>query len=87
MSEWNTGASDSTMRENFAGEAATVRLGKGLGMGDLAVEASDCGQYLMLLCGGELIALTGAMGCDIETVEFADGRRYRVEELMEAVAG
>ncbi|MBK9021525.1 MAG: hypothetical protein IPL72_16695 [Sulfuritalea sp.] len=52
-----------------------------------AVSASDCGQYLTLTCGGELIALIGAMGSDVETVEFADGSRYGVEELMDRVAG
>ena len=60
---------------------------KGLGLPDLAVGASDCGQYLILTCGGELVALIGAMGSDVETVEFADGSRYRVEELMDRVAG
>ena len=68
-------------------DAMTVRLGAGLGLPDLAVGASDCGQCLMLTCGGELIALIGAMGSDVETVEFADGSRYRVEELMDRVAG
>lgn len=67
--------------------AATVRLGPGLGVADLALGASDCGQYLMLTCGGELVALIGAMGSDVEAVEFADGARYRVEELMDRVAG
>ena len=71
----------------LAADAMTVRLGAGLGLPDLAVGASDCGQYLMLTCGGELIALIGAMGSDVETVEFADGSRYRVEELMDRVAG
>jgi hypothetical protein len=71
----------------LAAGAGTVRLGAGLGLPDLAVGASDCGQYLMLTCGGELIALIGAMGSDVETVEFADGSRYGVEELMDWVAG
>ncbi|MBN8477291.1 hypothetical protein [Sulfuritalea sp.] len=71
----------------LATDAMTVRLGAGFGLPDLAIGASDCGQYLMLTCGGELIALIGAMGSDVETVEFADGSRYRVEELMDRVAG
>ena len=71
----------------LAADAMTVRLGAGFGLPDLAVGTSDCGQYLMLTCGGELIALIGAMGSDVETVEFADGSRYRVEELMDRVAG
>ncbi len=70
-----------------ADDAMTVRLGAGFGLPDLAVGTSDCGQYLMLTCGGELIALIGAMGSDVENVEFADGSRYRVEELMDRVAG
>ena len=71
----------------LAADAMTVRLGAGFGLPDLAIDASDCGQYLMLTCDGELIALIGAMGSDVETVEFADGSRYRVEELMDRVAG
>jgi hypothetical protein len=67
-------------------ESATVRLAVGLGLADLAVEASDCGQYLMLMCGGTLVALVGAMGSDVEAVEFADGGRYRVEDLVEMVS-
>ena len=66
----------------LAADAVTVRLGAGFGLPDLAVGASDCGQYLMLTCGGELVALIGAMGSDVETVEFADGSRCRVEELL-----
>lgn len=71
----------------LAADAMTVRLGAAFGLPDLAVGASDCGQYLMLTCGGELIALIGAMGSDVATVEFADGRRYVVEDLMDRVAG
>ena len=71
----------------LAVDATTVHLGAGLGLPDLAVGTSDCGQYLMLTCDGELIALIGAMGSDVATVEFADGSRYRVEELMDRVAG
>ncbi|MBI5107180.1 MAG: hypothetical protein HZA62_00390 [Rhodocyclales bacterium] len=67
------------------GDTATVRLAVGFGLADLAVEASDCGQYLMLMCGETLVALVGAMGSDVEAVEFADGGRYRVEDLMEMV--
>jgi hypothetical protein len=54
-------------------------------LADLAVEASDCGQYLMLMCGETLVALAGATGSDVEAVEFADGGRYRVEDVMEMV--
>jgi hypothetical protein len=64
----------------------TVRLGAGIGPADLRVEASDCGQYLMLMCGETLVALLGAMGSDVEAVEFADGRRRRVEDLMDMAA-
>ena len=83
-------------RQHVVGDGQHVRLrlaadeAHGLAVGiyqDLAVGASDCGQCLMLTCGGELIALIGAMGSDVETVEFADGSRYRVEELMDRVAG
>jgi hypothetical protein len=57
---------------NPAREPRIVRLGAGVGMADLAVETSECGQYVMLMCGGSLLALVGAMGSDIESVEFAD---------------
>lgn len=67
------------------GGALIVRLGAGIGLVDLAVEVSDCGQYLMLTCQGALVALIGAMGSDVESVEFADGSSYRVEELMDLV--
>ncbi len=63
-----------------------VRLADCIGPADLAVEASDCGQYVMLMCGSNLVAVIGAMGSDVEVVEFADGRSFRVEELMDLVA-
>lgn len=71
----------------LAAGVGTVCLGADLGLPDLAVGANDCGEYLMLTCGGELIALMGAMGSDVKTVEFANGSRYGVEELMDRVAG
>lgn len=61
---------------------ATVRLADGIGPGDLAVASSDCGQYRQLMYGQLRLALVGGAGGDVEVVEFADGRRYRVEELM-----
>lgn len=81
------GMTDETTQARRDGAAATVRLGPGLGVADLALGASDCGQYLMLTCGGELVALIGAMGSDVQAVEFADGARYRVEDLVDRVAG
>ncbi|MBI5898252.1 MAG: hypothetical protein HZB40_03390 [Rhodocyclales bacterium] len=69
-----------------ADASGTLRLAAGIGLADLAVESSDCGQYLMLKCGELLVALVGAMGSDVEAVEFADGTRYRVEDLMDMVA-
>ena len=67
-----------------AGDAgAIVRLGPGLDLTDLAVGASGCGQYLLITCCGEVVAMVGAMGSDVATVEFADGGRYPVEELLD----
>jgi hypothetical protein len=74
-----------SQRDDGAGGVTTIQLGQGLGLADLAVEASDCGQYLMLMCGETLVALVGATGSDVEAVEFADGGRYRVEDVMEMV--
>ena len=85
MNEPKSGTFELSPRDDGAGEATTIQLGQGLGLADLAVEASDCGQYLMLMCGETLVALVGAMGSDVEAVEFADGGRYRVEDLMEMV--
>ena len=72
-------------RDPVACETTTVRLGAGIGLADLAVETSGCGQYLLLTCRGALLALVGAMGSDVEFVEFADGRSYLVEELLDMV--
>lgn len=69
-----------------ADAGGTIRLGAGIGLADLAVESSDCGHYLMLMCGESLVALVGATGSDVEAVEFADGMRYRVEDLLDMVA-
>jgi hypothetical protein len=85
MNEAKNGTFEPTLRDDSAPAATTIQLGQGLGLADLAVEASDCGQYLMLMCGETLVALVGAMGSDVEAVEFADGGRYRVEDLMEMV--
>lgn len=73
-------------RNPSAGDATTVRLGAGMGLLDLAIGASNCGQYLMLTCRGDLVALMGVMGSDVETVELSDGSRYRVQELIDRVA-
>lgn len=53
--------------------------------GDLAVSRSDDGQYLLLYAGRTLLAIYGAMGADPEYVEFADGGRFSVDELLDMV--
>jgi hypothetical protein len=58
----------------------------GLVPGDLAVSRSDDGQYLLLYAGQTLLAIYGAMGADPEFVEFADGGRYAVDDLLDMVA-
>lgn len=55
--------------------------------GDLAVRRSDDGQYLLLYAGQTLLAIYGAMGADPEYVEFADGGRFAVDDLLDMVAG
>lgn len=55
--------------------------------GDLAVSRSDDGQYLLLYAGQTLLAIYGAMGADPEFVEFADGGRFAVDELLDMVGG
>jgi len=54
--------------------------------GDLNVSHSDDGQYLLLYAGQKLLAIYGAMGADPEFVEFADGRRFAVDALLDLVA-
>lgn len=54
---------------------------------DLAVSRSDDGQYLLLYAGQTLLAIYGAMGADPEFVEFVDGGRFAVDELIDMVAG
>jgi hypothetical protein len=54
--------------------------------GDLAVSRSDDGQYLLLYAGQTLLAIYGAMGADPEYVEFADGQRVAVDDLLDMVA-
>jgi len=68
-----------------AANAATVRLGPGIGLADLAVTASDCGQFLMITCGEAILAVIGAMGSDVAAIEFADGRRYPPADLLDLV--
>lgn len=53
---------------------------------DLNVSRSDDGQYLLLYAGQRLLAIYGAMGADPEFVEFADGRRFAVDTLLDLVA-
>ena len=43
----------------------TLHLATGIGLSDLSVDASDCGQYLMINCGGATLAVIGAMGSDV----------------------
>lgn len=58
---------------------------EGLIIGDLSVGHSDDGQYLLLYAGQTLLAIYGAMGADPEFVEFADGGRFAVDDLLDMV--
>lgn len=55
--------------------------------GDLTVGRSDDGQYLLIYAGQTLLAIYGAMGADPEVVEFADGQRFAVDDLLDMAAG
>ncbi|MDP2136003.1 MAG: hypothetical protein Q8J99_20560 [Sulfuritalea sp.] len=77
MSEANSNGTD--------GDAVATPAG-GLVVGDLSVGRSDDGQYLLLYAGQTLLAIYGAMGADPEFVEFADGGRFAVDDLLDMVA-
>lgn len=77
MSEANSNGTDDDGAANPAG---------GLVVGDLLVGRSDDGQYLLLYAGQTLLAIYGAMGADPEFVEFADGGRFAVDDLLDMVA-
>lgn len=63
-----------------------VRLAQGIAPNHLALETSDDGQYLLIRCGAEVVAMIGAMGGSPDTVHFADGTSYFVESLLDVVA-
>ena len=67
------------------GNAATVRLTAGITLGDLTLAHSHDGQYLLIYCGEEVLAIYGAMGGSVETIEFADGGCYSVEEMLKVL--
>lgn len=71
---------------DIVGSGGTVRLATGITPDDLAVEHSECGQYLLINCGDALVAMYGAMGGSVAAVQFADGRSYSVEELLDVIA-
>lgn len=64
-----------------------VRLIAGISPVDLKMVASEDGQYLLIYCGHELVAAYGAMGGNPDAVEFAEGGRYSVEQLLDLVSG
>lgn len=69
-----------------ASDGNTARLAAGIAPADLTVAHSDDGQYLVINCGDELVAVYGAMGGSPTIVEFADGGSYSVEELLDLVS-
>lgn len=77
--------SEADSRHSDQGQAAT-HAGR-MDPGALAVSRSDDGQYLLLYAGQTLLAIYGAMGADPEFVEFADGGRFAVDELLDMVGG
>jgi hypothetical protein len=83
------GAMDGALAETTALEATdgTLRLGRGLSLADLALEPSHCGQYLLIYCAGEMVAIYGAMGGSVQYIEFADGGCHAIEEVLDRFAG
>ena len=64
----------------------TAKHAGNLNPGELSVDRSDDGQYLLLYAGQKLLAIYGAMGADPEFVEFADGGRVAVDDLLDMVS-
>ncbi|OHC66770.1 MAG: hypothetical protein A2045_04410 [Rhodocyclales bacterium GWA2_65_20] len=63
----------------------TMCLSAGVALTDLAVRHSADGQYLLIYCGDELVAMYGAMGGSAETVRFSDGQCYSIEDLLDSI--
>lgn len=66
-------------------DGITVRLASGIAPADLKVGHSDDGQYLLIHCGDEFIAVYGSAGGSPPAVEFADGASYSIEDLLDLV--
>lgn len=64
----------------------SARLAVEIAPSDLSNAHSDDGQYLLINWRQELVAIYGPMGPDPEVVEFCDGRRIAVDELLDMVA-
>lgn len=78
------------MSETYSKHSNRVRVTTHAGSmtpGELAVSRSNDGQYLLLYAGQTLLAIYGAMGADPEYVEFADGGRFAVDDLLDMVGG
>lgn len=71
---------------NAANRPGTGGRPGGLIRAELKVSGSDDGQYLLIHAGQRLLAIYGAMGADPEIVEFADGGRFSVEQLLDMAA-
>lgn len=66
-------------------DGTTVRLAPGIAPADLKMGHSDDGQYLLIHCGDEFVAMYGSGGGSPPAVEFADGGCYSIEELLDLV--
>jgi hypothetical protein len=60
----------------------TLFLGQGLALADLRVTPSQCGQYLLLYCGDELVAIYGAMGGSVRWIGFGGGL-HAIEDVLD----
>ena len=52
----------------------------------MALEPSHDGQYLLIRCAGDVVALYGPMGGSVRAIEFAWGGRYAIEEVLDLIA-
>lgn len=88
MSAAGGGAADARVASKLVagGNSDTARLIAGVTLDDLALAHSHDGQYLLICCGEEVLVIYGAMGGSVETIEFADGGCYSVEEVLDRVA-
>jgi len=63
----------------------TIHFAGGVTPVQLSLGSSDCGQYLLIRWQEEILAVHGAMGCDVDYFEFENGERLDALELIERI--